>query len=110
LIAHYTKDQEVTRIECLGNVEVFDGDKWAKGERADFDNITGVLEVTGSPEAKQGKNHVKGTKVIFYKEKDTIKVENATTVFESTSQTASESSKPGSKAPQPKPEPKKGKP
>jgi lipopolysaccharide export system protein LptA len=27
LIAHYTKDQEVTRIECLGNVEVFDGDK-----------------------------------------------------------------------------------
>ncbi len=86
LIAHYTKEQEVTRIECLGNVVVVDGDKWAKGERADFDNLTGILEVTGSPEAKQGKNHVKGTKVIFYKEKDLVTVENATTVFETNSE------------------------
>jgi len=82
LIAHYTKDQEVTRIECIGNVEVWDGNKWARGERADFDNRTGILEVTGSPEAKEGNNHVRGTKVIFYKEKDTIHVENATTIFD----------------------------
>ncbi len=82
LIAHYTKDQEVTRIECIGNVEVWDGNKWARGERGDFDNRTGILEVTGSPEAKEGNNHVRGTKVIFYKEKDTIHVENATTLFD----------------------------
>ena len=82
LIAHYTKSQEITTIECVGNAEVQDGDKWARGERADFDNRTGVLEVTGSPEAKQGTTHVRGTKVIFYKDKDTIRVENARTVFE----------------------------
>jgi lipopolysaccharide export system protein LptA len=82
LIAHYTKDQEVTRIECIGNVEVWDGNKWARGERGDFDNRTGILEVTGSPEAKEGNNHVRGTKVIFYKDKDTIHVENATTLFD----------------------------
>jgi lipopolysaccharide export system protein LptA len=82
LVAHYTKDQEVTRIECIGNVQVWDGNKWARGERADFDNRTGILEVTGSPEAKEGNNHVRGTKVIFYKEKDTIHVENATTIFD----------------------------
>lgn len=82
LIAHYTKDKELTRIECIGNVEVWDGNKWARGERGDFDNRTGILEVTGSPEAKEGSNHVRGTKVIFYKEKDTIHVENATTLFD----------------------------
>ncbi len=86
LTAHYAKSQsqekEITTIECVGNAEVQDGDKWAKGERADFDNRTGVLVVTGSPEAKQGTTHVRGTKVIFYRDKDTIKVENARTVFE----------------------------
>jgi len=82
LTAHYTKGDEITTIECVGNAEVQDGDKWARGERADFDNRTGVLVVTGSPEAKQGTTHVRGTKVIFYKDKDTIKVENARTVFE----------------------------
>ncbi len=84
LIAHYTpKGQEITTIECVGNAEVQDGDKWARGERADFDNRTGVLVVTGSPEAKQGTTHVQGTKVVFYRDKDTIRVENARTVFQS---------------------------
>ena len=82
LIAHYTRAQEITRIECVGGVEVEDGDRWAKGERADFDNVTGVLEVTGSPEARQGPNHMRGTKVTFLVEKDVIEVQNAQTVFE----------------------------
>jgi lipopolysaccharide export system protein LptA len=86
LTAHYAKSQsqekEITTIECVGNAEVQDGDKWARGERADFDNRTGVLVVTGSPEAKQGTTHVRGTKVIFYRAKDNIKVENARTVFQ----------------------------
>ena len=83
LTAHYTKGDEITTIECVGNAEVQDGDKWARGERADFDNRTGVLVVTGSPEAKQGTTHVQGTKVVFYRDKDTIRVENARTVFQS---------------------------
>jgi lipopolysaccharide export system protein LptA len=82
LTAHYTQAQEITRIECVGGVEVEDGDRWAKGERADFDNVAGVLEVTGSPEARQGPNRMRGTKVTFRVEKDVIEVENAQTVFE----------------------------
>src|SRR5258708_34702889 len=65
LVAHYTQAQEVKRVECDGNVEVIDQDKWAKGDHADFDNITGILIVTGNPEAKQGANHVQGPTAVF---------------------------------------------
>jgi lipopolysaccharide export system protein LptA len=82
LIAHYSNAQEITRIECIGGVEVEDGDRWAKGERADFDNVAGVLVVTGSPEARQGPNHMRGTKVTFRVEQDTLEVENAQAIFE----------------------------
>lgn len=76
LIAHYTANQQISRIECLGSVEMRDGDRWAKGERAEFDNQRGVLVVTGSPEARQGVNHMRGTKVTFHMEKDVVEVEN----------------------------------
>ena len=81
LIAHYTQDQDVSRVECFGNVEVFAEDKWAKGDHADFDNATGILIVTGNPEAKQGGNHVRGTKVVFRVDNDIIEVDNATAVL-----------------------------
>ncbi len=100
MIAHYTKAQEITRVQCNGKVEVIDGDKWARGEQADFDNVTGVLVVTGSPEAKQGANHVRGSKVTFNVDRDTVEVENAKAVVETTSQ--------GTPA-VPRPEPKKEK-
>jgi lipopolysaccharide export system protein LptA len=86
LVAYYTTTQEISKLECLGNVEVTDGDKWAKGERADFDNLSGVLDVTGSPEARQGKNHMRGTKVTFHVDSDVIEVKNAVTLFESSAQ------------------------
>ncbi len=81
LVAHYTEQHEVKRVQCYGNVEVFSEDKWAKGDQADFDNITGILIVTGNPEAKQGLNHVRGTKVTFSVDEDTIEVDNATALL-----------------------------
>lgn len=83
LIAHYTAAQEITRIECVGNVEATHGDMWARGERADFDNVRGVLVVTGSPQARKGPNAMKGAKITFDVTRDTIAVEQAETVFES---------------------------
>jgi lipopolysaccharide export system protein LptA len=61
---------------------VRDGEKWARGDRAEFDNVRGVLVVTGNPEARQGPNFMRGTKVTFVVGKDTLEVENARTVFE----------------------------
>ena len=82
LVATYTREHEISRIDCIGDVEVVDGTKWARGERASFDNVTGVLQLTGNPEARQGPNHMRGTKVTFNVGKDVSHVENARTVFE----------------------------
>ena len=84
LIAHYTKQQEINRIECVGRVEATHGDMWAKGERADFDNVSGILTVTGSPEARKGQNQLRGARIVFDVARDTISVEGgAQTVFPS---------------------------
>lgn len=80
LLAFYGQDQEVSRLEARGNVEVVDADRWARGEKADFDNKTGVLVVTGSPVARQGASIITGTKVTFTVGKELIEVENARTV------------------------------
>ena len=50
----YTKAQEITRLLCAGAVEVQDGDRWARGDRADFDNVAGVLEVTSGQGSRSG--------------------------------------------------------
>jgi lipopolysaccharide export system protein LptA len=86
LLATYTQAQEISRIECAGGVEVVDGTRWAKGDRADFDSVNGILVVTGSPEAKDGPNYVRGTKVIFNQKKNTMQVENAFSIFETSPQ------------------------
>ena len=82
LTAHYDGTGVVTRVEGRGGVEATDGDKWAKGEKADYDNARGVLVVTGHPEATQGKNRMRGSKVTFVTGKDTIEVEDAVTVMQ----------------------------
>ncbi len=82
LIAHYDGQGNVTKVEGRGGVEATDGDKWAKGQKADYDHPTGVLVMTGKPEARQGPNRMKGTKITFVTGKDTLEVENATTVMQ----------------------------
>ena len=84
LTAHYSKGnaQQVQRVECVGNVVAVDGDRTAKGERADFDVASGTLVVTGSPEARQGPNYMRGTKVTLTVGNRRIRVENAETIFE----------------------------
>jgi lipopolysaccharide export system protein LptA len=85
-IATYTdaSRREVSRIQCSGRTVVTDGDRWAKGEHADFDNVAGLLTVTGQPQARQGVNRMKGSKVIFNLVQDTVEVENARAVFNPT--------------------------
>jgi lipopolysaccharide transport protein LptA len=82
LVAHYDERGEITRVQAKGGAEAKDRDRWARGARADYDVKKGVLVVTGSPEARQGKNHMRGTKVTFFPGTDFIEVENATTVIE----------------------------
>jgi lipopolysaccharide export system protein LptA len=101
LIAHYTRNEEIARIECVGDVEATHGDMWARGERADFDNVRGLLVVTGSPQAKKGPNSMKGTRITVDVARDSILVENAQTIFES-SPTRLGAPKSGARRPEPK--------
>jgi len=83
MTAHYTAQREVTRVVCTGGVHAVDGDRMARGERAEYDVPSGVLVVTGSPEARQGTTHMRGTKVRLTLGNERLEVENAVIVFES---------------------------
>lgn len=84
MTAYYTggAQQEVTRVECTGGVRAVDGDRTARGERADYDVPAGVLVVTGSPEARQGTTHMVGTKVRLTLGSERLEVENAKITLE----------------------------
>jgi lipopolysaccharide export system protein LptA len=88
LIAYYANRDvnEVKRFECIGNVEAVDGDRWARSDYADFNNEKEILVMTGNPEARQGNNTMRGTKITFYVTSDLIDVENVTGVLESKGQ------------------------
>lgn len=82
LVATYDEQGTITRVNARGGVEATERDRWARGQRGDYDVARGVLVVTGQPQARQGKNRMKGTKVTFFSGTDFIEVENATTVIE----------------------------
>jgi lipopolysaccharide transport protein LptA len=80
--AHYDEAGEVDRVLARGGVEVTEGDRWARGQNADYDVPKGMLVVTGKPTARQGKTRMKGTKVTFMTGTEFLEVENAVTVIE----------------------------
>jgi lipopolysaccharide transport protein LptA len=88
LVAHYVnKDvNEVKRMECIGNVEATDGDRWAKSDFADFDTAKEVLVMTGHPVGRQGTNEMTGSKITFYVDSDLMDVDNVIGVLESKGQ------------------------
>jgi len=83
MVAFYTETREVKRVECTGGVQAQDQDRYARGERAEYDVSSGVLVVTGSPEARQGSTYLKGTKVRLTLGSERVEVENARIVIES---------------------------
>jgi len=98
-IGHYLgKDAtQITRLECFGNVQAVDGERWARGDHADYDTVKEVLVLTGNPEARQGTNTMKGDRVVFYVDTDLIEVERVKGVLES------KGKEPGTKKPTPVP-------
>lgn len=78
----YREGQSVERIIARGNVEAVDGERWARGDLANYENDTGVLTVTGHPEARQGKRQVAGEVVTFVTGTDSLLVTKARTLAE----------------------------
>lgn len=83
LVAFYESEEEIRRLECRGHVEVVDRNRRVTGGFADFDNVTGIVDVTESPEAWQGKNHMTGDKVSFNISDDVIHVTHPQAEFDS---------------------------
>lgn len=82
LTAHYDAQGEIDRMLARGGVEVTEGDRWARGQNADYDVPRGLLVVTGRAQARQGQSRMKGTKVTFFTGTEFLEVENATTIIE----------------------------
>ncbi len=99
MVAHYTAAREVTRVECTGGVQAQDGDRYARGERAEYDVSSGVLVVTGSPEARQGTTYVTGTKVRLTLGSERLEVENARIVVETAPAGGAKKGRGGTKQP-----------
>ncbi|QRK12731.1 hypothetical protein JQX13_23475 [Archangium violaceum] len=82
MIAHYNGPREVTRAECVGNVRAVDGERSARGERADFDVPTGLLVVKGNPEARDPTTHLRGSEVRMTVGKSNFEVKDAVITVE----------------------------
>ena len=82
LVALSSPSGEVTRVKARGGVEVTEGTRWAQGRFADYDVEQGRLVVTGAPQARDGRNRMKGSKVTFLSGTEFLEVENATTLIE----------------------------
>lgn len=81
LTAYYNGSREVTRADCVGNVRAVDGDRRAKGARARLNVPTGMLVVTGNPEAEDPMIHFRGTQVRMALGGKSFEGDDATVVF-----------------------------
>ena len=77
----YTNQRTVLRIEARGRVQAHNQQNQAKGEEAFFNNETGLLEVTGNPEAQFAGGVVRGSKVLLNTRTQEAIVENPQTLL-----------------------------
>lgn len=83
LVAFYNAAREVQRAECVGGVRAVDGDRQARGERADFNVSTGVLVLTGNPEARDSSTRLRGSEVRMTVGNSNFEVKDAVITVES---------------------------
>ncbi len=81
LDATWNEAGEITRLIARGGVEALEPTRQAKGKTADYDVVKGVLVVTGNPEAVQGNNRMRGSKVTFFPNSEFVEVENVTSTI-----------------------------
>jgi len=58
--------REVARIVAENDVRIVQGSRVVTGGRAEYDNQTGIIELTGQPKVHQGKDAVSGDKITVY--------------------------------------------
>ncbi|MBM4378543.1 MAG: hypothetical protein FJ086_04475 [Deltaproteobacteria bacterium] len=84
LTGWFDASNQPLRFDCVGHVQAVQRDTTVEGERAEFDNATGVVVVTGSPRATRGGVRVSGRRFRFDTVRDELSGEEPTTVSDST--------------------------
>ncbi len=83
LLVRYDEASDGVRgVVASGTVEIRQGDRLARGERAEFDRATGTVVLTGQPYLEQGKVHLRGSVIRFYVDGGEITCEGCQAVFE----------------------------
>ena len=72
LTGWFDASNQPLRFECVGHVEALQQDTKVEGERAVFDNATGVVEVTGNPRATRAGVRVVGRRFRFDTARDEL--------------------------------------
>lgn len=79
--ATWGPDGEISTVETHKGMEATEGDRWVSGRHAVYTAATGVLVLTGNPQARQGQSRMKGTRITFKSGTDVLDVENAVTLL-----------------------------
>ncbi len=82
LAAQWGASGELTHLSADGGVEAKEPSRRARGQHAEYDLVKGVLVVTGSPEAWQGKNRLRGSRVTLFPDTERVQVDDATSIIE----------------------------
>ena len=76
LTAEYGQDgASIATIVALGDVKVLQGDRMARGEEAVFQGEDRTITLVGSPVLAQGKNEIRGEKIVVYIDEGRMDIE-----------------------------------
>jgi|SRR5579884_1467163 len=76
-------DREVSRIETIGNVNIQQGEKHAKGQKGVYDQKEDTIVLTGDPEVWEPDYRVKGRIITLFISENRSLVEGSQTVLHS---------------------------
>ena len=80
--ATWDEKGDITTVETHKGMEATEGNRWVSGRHAVYTAATGVLVLTGNPQARQGTSRMKGTRIKFTSGTDVLDVENAVTLLQ----------------------------
>lgn len=77
-----TRTDLIQSVVATGSVEIRQKDRLARGQRAEFDRVSGTVELTGQPYLEQGKVHLRGSVIRFHVDGGEITCDGCQAVFE----------------------------
>ena len=69
--------REIHQIVALGNVKVSQGQRWATGQKAVMDQVARTIEMTGDPVIHDGRDQVKGKRILIYLDSQKTQIDGA---------------------------------